>query len=183
MTTWPRLGRTPATLPAAMTASAPAATVLPNVTLQPNVAPPLDKSINEKPVTEKAVDRILSDKPVPGKNRVGKDPRIGRRARAERRHAAVAVGAVGRRRAHRSGARQPSRGAESVAARGFAARRGRAAARIAEAPMVPPPSAPRGRPWSRHARSLRRRPSRPPRFRRRATRNTSSACSPWTTAR
>jgi CheY-like chemotaxis protein len=40
---------------APMTASAPAATVLPHVTLQSNV--PL-----EKPVTEKTVDRILSDK-------------------------------------------------------------------------------------------------------------------------
>lgn len=40
---------------APMTASAPAATVLPHVTLQPNVPP-------EKPVTEKTVDRILSDK-------------------------------------------------------------------------------------------------------------------------
>ena len=47
-----------------MTAAAPAATVLPNVTLQPNVAPPLDKTLTEKPVTDKTVDRILSDKPV-----------------------------------------------------------------------------------------------------------------------
>jgi hypothetical protein len=49
-----------------MTAAAPAATVLPNVTLQPNMAPALDKalekSINEKPVTEKTVDRILTEK-------------------------------------------------------------------------------------------------------------------------
>jgi CheY-like chemotaxis protein len=55
-----------ASMPAAMTASAPAATVLPSMTLQPNVAPMLEKtfekSLNEKPVTEKAVDRILSDK-------------------------------------------------------------------------------------------------------------------------
>jgi CheY-like chemotaxis protein len=69
------------TLPTSMTASAPAATVLPNVTLQPSVtlqpnAAPLDKvfekslnersinerSLTEKPVTEKAVDRILSEK-------------------------------------------------------------------------------------------------------------------------
>jgi CheY-like chemotaxis protein len=40
---------------APMLANAPAATVLPHVTLQPQVAP-------EKPVTEKAVDRILNDK-------------------------------------------------------------------------------------------------------------------------
>ena len=39
---------------ASMTAAAPAATVLPNVSVQPTV---------EKPVTEKTVDRILSDKP------------------------------------------------------------------------------------------------------------------------
>jgi len=47
---------------ASMTAAAPAATELPSMTLQPNVAPLLDKSINEKPVTEKTVDRILSDR-------------------------------------------------------------------------------------------------------------------------
>jgi two-component system cell cycle response regulator len=54
----------------AMTAAAPVATVLPHVTLQPNVAPlareemhpVFEKSQNEKPVTEKTVDRILSDK-------------------------------------------------------------------------------------------------------------------------
>jgi CheY-like chemotaxis protein len=64
------------TLPTSMTAAAPAATVLPHVTLQPNISPPLhqanadkalEKSINEKsladkPVTEKAVERILSEK-------------------------------------------------------------------------------------------------------------------------
>ena len=47
-------------LPASMTAAAPAATVLPSMTLQPNVAPPLERSLNEKPVTEKSVDKILS---------------------------------------------------------------------------------------------------------------------------
>jgi CheY-like chemotaxis protein len=59
-----------ASMPIAMTATAPAATVLPSMTLQPNVAPmgdksgdrPFDKSLNEKPVTEKTVDQILSDK-------------------------------------------------------------------------------------------------------------------------
>jgi hypothetical protein len=60
-----------------MTAAAPAATVLPSVTLQPNVslqpnatlqpnAPLIDKafekSLNEKPLTDKSVDRMLSDK-------------------------------------------------------------------------------------------------------------------------
>jgi len=51
-----------ASLPAPMTAAAPAATILPSMTLQPNVAPLLEKTLNEKPVTEKTVDRILSDK-------------------------------------------------------------------------------------------------------------------------
>jgi len=60
------------TLPTSMTASAPAATVLPSMTLQPNVSA-LDKvfekslaekSMAEKPVTDKAVDRILSEKPA-----------------------------------------------------------------------------------------------------------------------
>jgi len=47
-------------LPTSMTAAAPAATVLPSMTLQPNIAPPLERSLNEKPVTEKSVDKILS---------------------------------------------------------------------------------------------------------------------------
>jgi CheY-like chemotaxis protein len=41
-----------------MVAAAPPATILPHVTLQPNVTPALD---TEKPVTERAVDKILSD--------------------------------------------------------------------------------------------------------------------------
>ncbi len=49
-------------MPATMTAAAPAATELPSMTLQPNVTPILDKSINEKPVPEKTVDRILNDR-------------------------------------------------------------------------------------------------------------------------
>ncbi len=47
------------TMPTSMTAAAPAATVLPSVTLQPNVVPALVN--NEKPVTEKTVDKILND--------------------------------------------------------------------------------------------------------------------------
>ena len=54
-------------MPVTMTAAAPAATVLPSMTLQPNVtlqpnAPLFDKSLNEKPVPEKTVDKILSEK-------------------------------------------------------------------------------------------------------------------------
>jgi CheY-like chemotaxis protein len=56
-----------------MTASAPAATVLPQVTLQPAV----DKSPAEKPVTEKAVDRILSDKPAEKTDKAGLPPTSG----------------------------------------------------------------------------------------------------------
>jgi CheY-like chemotaxis protein len=52
------------TMPTSMTAAAPAATVLPNVTLQPNVTPMFDKTITDRPLTEKTVDRILSDKGV-----------------------------------------------------------------------------------------------------------------------
>ena len=55
-----------ATAAAPMTAAAPAATVLPHVTLQPNVAvtdkASFERSLSEKPLTEKATDRILSDK-------------------------------------------------------------------------------------------------------------------------
>jgi CheY-like chemotaxis protein len=45
-------------MPVTMTAAAPAATVLPNMTLQPS----FEKSLSEKPVTEKTVDKILSEK-------------------------------------------------------------------------------------------------------------------------
>jgi CheY-like chemotaxis protein len=55
-----------------MTAAAPAATVLPSMTLQPNVSlgdkladKAFEKSLNEKPVTDRAVDKILSDR-IPG---------------------------------------------------------------------------------------------------------------------
>jgi CheY-like chemotaxis protein len=56
----------PGTLPTSMTAAAPANTVLPSMTLQPNVSidKVLDKSLSEKPVTEKAVDKILSEAPA-----------------------------------------------------------------------------------------------------------------------
>ena len=129
------------TLPTTMTAAAPAATVLPNMTLAPNVAPPLDKSINEKPVTEKAVDKILSDKPAPEKS-------------ASERILASAAALVP------SGVMPLSPSALSAAVAPTPARgnlrvvpnpsplaaslpaAAAAAARIADAPMVPPPSAP-----------------------------------------
>ena len=50
------------TLPTSMTSAAPANTVLPNMTLQPNVVPSFEKTLNEKPVTEKTVDKILNDR-------------------------------------------------------------------------------------------------------------------------
>jgi len=127
---------------ATMTAAAPAATVLPNMTLQPNVAPPLDrsindKSINEKPVTEKAVDRILNDKPA------------SERQPAEKASASAAA-------LLSSGVTPLSPSALSAAVAPTPARANLrvvpnpsplaaslpAAARIADAPMVPPPTAP-----------------------------------------
>jgi CheY-like chemotaxis protein len=123
-----------------MTAAAPAAIVLPNMTLQPNVAPPLDRSINEKPVTEKAVDKILSDKPAPEKT-------------ASEKILASAAALMP------SGVTPLSPSALSAAVAPVPARANlrvvpnptslaaslpsaAAAARIAEAPMAPPPSAP-----------------------------------------
>jgi CheY-like chemotaxis protein len=123
-----------------MTAAAPAAIVLPNMTLQPNVAPPLDRSINEKPVTEKAVDKILSDKPAP------------ERTASEKILASAAA-------LMPSGVTPLSPSALSAAVAPVPARANlrvvpnptslaaslpsaAAAARIAEAPMAPPPSAP-----------------------------------------
>jgi CheY-like chemotaxis protein len=129
------------TLPTTMTAAAPAATVLPSMTLAPNVAPPFEKSLNEKPVTEKTVDRILSDKPASEKTASEK---ILASAAAlvpsgvlplspSALSAAVAPTPA---RANLRVVPNPSPLAASLP--GAAA----ATARIAEAPMVPPPSAP-----------------------------------------
>ena len=185
------------TLPTSMTAAAPAATVLPHMTLQPNVAPVFDKSINEKPVTEKAVDRILSDKPADERRRRGKaapkapsrrlPPEITRRRLdRERRDAAVAVGVVGR------------RGAVAARARTCAwcrilrrsRPRCRRAARIADAPMSAADrrrragrAAPRPATGAAAAAAARRPVMRRRPCRRRVTRNTTSACWPSTTAR
>jgi twitching motility two-component system response regulator PilG len=131
------------TLPTSMTAAAPAATVLPNMTLQPNVAPPLDRSLNEKPVTEKSVDRILSEKPA-DKTLVEKTPaeKILSSAAAlaasgvtplspSALSAAVAP-STSTTRANLRVVPNPSSMSASLPA----------AARIADAPMVPPPMAP-----------------------------------------
>jgi CheY-like chemotaxis protein len=126
---------------ATMTAAAPAATVLPNVTLQPNVAPPLDKSMNEKPVTEKTVDRILNDKPVSEKTASEKIlasaaalmPSGVTPLSPSALSAAVAPANA---RANLRVVPNPSPLAASLPSAAAAA------ARIAEAPMVPPPSAP-----------------------------------------
>ena len=127
---------------AAMTAAAPAATVLPSMTLQPNVVPALDKSINEKPVPEKTVDKILNDKPAP------------ERTASEKILASAAAlmpsgvtplspsalsAAVAPTPATRTNLRivpNPSPLAASLPSAAAAT------ARIAEAPMMPPPSAP-----------------------------------------
>jgi CheY-like chemotaxis protein len=62
----PAMSATPsvqAAMPSAMTAAAPATTVLPAMSIQPNVAPQFERSMNERTVTDKTVDRILNDKP------------------------------------------------------------------------------------------------------------------------
>jgi CheY-like chemotaxis protein len=86
------------TLPTSMTAAAPANTVLPHMTLQPNVAPVFDRSINEKTVTDKTVDRILSDKPLVEKpateNQPAEKPAVEKTA-AEKINAAAALIASG----------------------------------------------------------------------------------------
>jgi CheY-like chemotaxis protein len=74
------------TLPTSMTAAAPAATVLPSMTLQPNVSidKVLDKSLAEKPVTEKAVDKILSEAPAFEKPVVVEKPMVVEKTAAEK---------------------------------------------------------------------------------------------------
>ena len=93
-----------ASMPAAMTAAAPAATVLPSMTLQPNVAPMMEKtfekSLNEKPVPEKTVDRILSDKQPEKPERTQNTPALN--LQSEPGDAAVSFGSLGRRRASTS---------------------------------------------------------------------------------
>jgi len=130
------------TLPTSMTASAPAATVLPSMTLQPNVAPPLDrpmdKSMNEKPVTEKAVDKILSDKPV---EKTAAEKILSSAA------ALAASGVTPLSPSALSAAVAPSTSTTRVNLRAVPTPSTLAAslpsaARIADAPMVPPPTAP-----------------------------------------
>jgi CheY-like chemotaxis protein len=121
------------TLPTTMTSAAPAATVLPNLTLQPNMVPALDKSMNEKPMTEKAVDRILNDGNT--------NERISAAAAAlvssgvtplSPSALSAAVAPTPHARANLRVVQSPSPLAASLPA----------AARIADAPPVPPPSAP-----------------------------------------
>jgi CheY-like chemotaxis protein len=128
------------TLPTAMTASAPAATVLPSMTLAPNAAPPLEKASNEKPLPEKTVDKILSDKIASEKTASEKIlasaaalmPSGVTPLSPSALSAAVApVPARGNLRV----VPNPSPLAASLPAAATTAR-------IAEAPMVPPPSAP-----------------------------------------
>jgi CheY-like chemotaxis protein len=119
------------TLPTSMTASAPAATILPNVTLQPNVVPALERSLNEKPVTEKAVDKILSDRAPSEKASAAALLSSGVTPLSPSALSA-AVAPVAPVRANLRVVPNPSPLAASLPA----------AARIADAPMVPPPTAP-----------------------------------------
>ena len=132
---------------ATMTAAAPAATVLPSMTLQPNVVPALDKSLNEKPVTERAVDKILSDKILSDKP--APEPTASEKILASAAalmpsgvtplSPSALSAAVAPTSATRTNLRvvpNPSPLAASLPSTAAAA------ARIAEAPMVPPPTAP-----------------------------------------
>jgi len=127
------------TMPTSMTAAAPAATVLPSMTLQPNVAPPLERSLNEKPVTEKAVDKILSDKPAektPAEKILSSAAALVASGVTPLSPSALsaAVAPTASTRANLRVVPNPSPLAASMPAA--------AAARIADAPMVPPPMAP-----------------------------------------
>ena len=133
------------TLPTTMTAAAPAATVLPSMTLQPNVVPALERSLSEKPVTEKAVDRILSDKPAE-KTPAEKTPAEKILSSAA---ALAASGVTPLSPSALSAAVAPSTSTSRVNLRVVpnpsplaASMPAAAAARIADAPMVPPPMAP-----------------------------------------
>jgi len=132
---------------ATMTAAAPAATVLPSMTLQPNVVPALDKSLNDKPVTERAVDKILSDKILVDKP--APEPTASEKILASAAalmpsgvtplSPSALSAAVAPTSATRTNLRvvpSPSPLAASLPSTAAAA------ARIAEAPMVPPPTAP-----------------------------------------
>ena len=124
-----------------MTAAAPAATVLPSMTLQPNVvAPDTPRSTSrstKSPSPRRAVDKILSDEAGGRRKTAGREDRCRRAAtcRRERRDAAVAVARCPRPSRHPPShhARQPARGAERLAAGRVAAVGRRAASRIADA--------------------------------------------------
>jgi len=125
------------TLPSSMTAAAPAATVLPSMTLQPNVAPPLERSLNEKPVPEKSVEKILSEKPVektPAEKILSSAAALAASGVTPLSPSALsaAVAPTAATRANLRVVQNPSPLAASLPA----------AARIADAPMVPPPMAP-----------------------------------------
>ena len=137
------------TLPTTMVAAAPAATVLPSMTLQPNVVPPLERSLNEKPVTEKSVDRILSEKPVEKTVEKTIEKTVEKTPAEKILSSAAALAA--------SGVTPLSPSALSAAVAPTASTRANlrvvqnhsplaaslpAAARIADAPMSPPPLAP-----------------------------------------
>jgi CheY-like chemotaxis protein len=85
-------------MPASMTSAAPATTVLPHMTLQPNVAPVFDRSINEKTVNDKTVDRILSDKPLsekPAAEKQQAEKPVAEKTSADKINAAAALIASG----------------------------------------------------------------------------------------
>jgi CheY-like chemotaxis protein len=134
------------TLPTAMTATAPITNVLPNVTLQPNVASGLersinDKSLNEKPVTEKTVDRILSDRAADKTSASSVNPILnGLVSSGVTPLSPSALSAAVAPSATRTNLRVVSIPSPLAASLPTAA--STITARIAEAPMQPPPTAP-----------------------------------------
>jgi CheY-like chemotaxis protein len=128
------------TMPTSMTAAAPAATVLPSMTLQPNVAPPLERSLNEKPVAEKSVEKILSEKPVektPAEKILSSAAALAASGVTPLSPSALSAAVAPSPSTARPNLRvvqNPSPLAASLPSA--------AAARIADAPMVPPPMAP-----------------------------------------
>src|SRR5688572_17531709 len=140
------------TMPTPMTATSPAATVLPHVTLQPNVV--FEKTLGEKAVTDKTVDRILTDRPEriadkavekleakAGEARSDDKPVIPPSSGATPLSPAALAAAVASpaRPSLRVVPNTPAAVSSPLSASLPAAA---ATARIAEAPMVPPPTAP-----------------------------------------
>jgi CheY-like chemotaxis protein len=132
------------TMPTSMTSAAPATNVLPQVTLQPNVAPAFDKTLNEKPVTEKTVDRILSDKPLEKADvsAPGPAPSLPPTSGATPLSPAALAAVVAPTRPNLRVVQMPAAAPVSPLAASLPSAAATVTARIADAPLSPPPTAP-----------------------------------------